>query len=218
MGDTIFWIGHASFYIKTKEATVFIDPFRVSDAVKEKADLILITHAHFDHNSKPDIEKVRKDDTKFVAPQKCLEAKEYKHEVSRPGFATSYRGISIEAVPSYNKREERLKFHPRSENWVGYVLDVGGMRIYHAGDTDFIPEMAALKDIDVALLPMGGTYTMAMDEAIEAAKTIAPRTVVPMHYKMLLGKDGSTDMEKQLKSKIGNATILREVQAPVYSF
>ncbi|MGD0510374.1 MAG: MBL fold metallo-hydrolase [Candidatus Micrarchaeaceae archaeon] len=216
--DKIFWVNHACFYIKAKDATIFIDPFRVSDSVREKADLILITHAHQDHNSKPDIEKVSKKGTKFVAPQKCFENNEYRHELSKPGFVTSHGNISIKAVHAYNLREDRLKFHPKSEEWVGYVIDVDGTRIYHAGDTDVIPEMNALKDIDIALLPMGGTYTMDMNDAIEAAKIINPKIIIPMHYKMLLGKLGAENLETQLESRLPNAKVLREVQEPIYSF
>ena len=216
--DTVFWINHAGFYIKAKSATIFIDPFKVSEDVKEKADIILITHPHPDHNSKQDIEKVKKSTTKFIASHKCLEMGEYKHEVSKPGFVTSFGDISIKAVPAYNLREDRLKFHPKSEDWVGYIIDVDGTRIYHAGDTDFIPEMGMLKDIDIALLPMGGTYTMEMEEAIEAANRIGPSVVVPMHYKALLGKEGSSRLERHLGSKLGNVRVLKEVQEPIYSF
>lgn len=217
--ESIFWIGHASFYIKANGSTIFIDPFRVSDKVKEKADLILITHAHFDHNSKPDIEKVRTSETKFIASEKCLDAKAYKGaQLSRPGFKTTFNGIGIEAIAAYNVKEERKQFHPKAENWVGYIIDTGNMRIYHAGDTDMIPEMKSLKDIDMALLPMGGTYTMALDEAISAAKEIAPKKVVPMHYKMVLGKDKSQELESSIRSKLANVHIMKEVQEPAYSF
>ncbi len=216
---TIFWIGHASFYIKSNGSTIFIDPFRVSDKVKEKADLILITHAHPDHNSEQDIKRVIKADTKFITAQKCFKA-DGKNQLatSKPGFKTSLNGVEIEAVPAYNHKAERLQFHPKSEDWVGYIITVDGTRIYHAGDTDSIPEMKRLKDIDIALLPMGGHYTMGMEEAIEAANAINPKTVVPMHYKMLLGQAGSNELEKSIKSKLGNTHIMREVQDPIYSF
>jgi L-ascorbate metabolism protein UlaG (beta-lactamase superfamily) len=217
--ENIFWIGHASFYIKTKAGTIFIDPYKVSSKVKEKADLVLITHAHPDHNSKADLEKVIKPETMFVAPKNCLDPKVYKNlQISKPGFATSFNGILIEAVPAYNINPERLQNHPKSEGWVGYVLEIDGIKIYHAGDTDHIPEMSKIKNIEVALLPMGGTYTMAMDEAIEAAKTIKPKTVIPMHYKILLGEQKSKELEKELKSKLPSAHIMKEVQDPVYSF
>jgi len=217
--DKIFWIAHAGFYIKTADATIFIDPFKVSDKVKEKADLILLTHAHSDHTNKPDIEKVKKENTKFIAAKKCLDAKEYKNlTISKPGFKTRFNDIEIEAVPAYNLKAERLQFHPKSEEWVGYILTIDGERIYHAGDTDVIPDMKQLKDIDVAFLPMGGTYTMTLDEAAEAADVIAAKRVTPIHYKMLLGEAGSKELEKNVKSKIKNVKIMKEVQDPIYSF
>jgi L-ascorbate metabolism protein UlaG (beta-lactamase superfamily) len=101
---------------------------------------------------------------------------------------------------------------------VGYIIDVGGMRIYHAGDTDYIPEMKGLKDIHAALLPVGGTYTMDVAEAIEAAKAIAPKFFVPMHYKNLLGKEGSRVAEEQIRKGVGSALIMKEVQEPTYAF
>lgn len=215
----LFWIGHASFYIKTGGMNIFIDPFRISDSVAEKADLILVTHAHMDHNSKEDIDKIRTPDTKFIGAAKCLDWKEKNQiAVAAPGFKTKFANVSIEAVPSYNLNKDRLKNHPKAENWVGYILEIDGKRIYHAGDTDMIPEMKTLRDIDVALLPMGGTYTMAADEAIEAARAIKPRTVIPMHYKMLLGENGSKELEKKVESELENALIMKEVQKPNYSF
>jgi L-ascorbate metabolism protein UlaG (beta-lactamase superfamily) len=217
--DRIFWIGHASFYIKTDKATIFIDPFKVSSSIKEKADLIIITHPHMDHCSIPDIEKVMKKNTKFILANKCLDNSGYdKIATAEPGFKTNFNGIEIEAVHAYNNKKERLQFHPSAENWVGYIITVDGKRIYHAGDTDHIPEMKKLKKIDLALLPMGGMYTMAIDEAIEAANAIAPKSVVPMHYKILLGKDKSIELEKKVKSDLDNAMIMKEVQEPVYSF
>jgi L-ascorbate metabolism protein UlaG (beta-lactamase superfamily) len=218
MEETLFWIGHASFYLKVNGFVIFIDPFKISNNIKEKADLILLTHSHFDHTSKEDIEKIKKENTRFIAANKCLEQKEYKHEISKPGFKTKFNDIEIEALAAYNKNAQRLQFHPKSESWVGYILDVGGTRIYHAGDTDFIDEMKGIGDIDIALLPMGGTYTMEMDEAIEAAGTIKPKTIVPMHYKMILGKEKSDQLESDLKRKVSNVKILKEVQDPLYSF
>ncbi len=214
----IFWIGHASFYIKAKNGTIFIDPFRISDKVKEKADLVLITHAHFDHCNKEDIEKVRKEGTKFIAAPECLDGGNYGMDPIEPGKSADFNGITIRAVPAYNHRQERLQFHPKEKRWVGYVIEYDNFRVYHAGDTDSIPEMGELKGIDVALLPMGGTYTMAMEEALEAANAIKPKIVVPMHYKMILGEEKSKELENDVRSKLPNASIMREVQDPVYSF
>lgn len=218
--ENLFWIGHASFYLKLNGLTVFIDPFKVSDSVREKADLILITHCHFDHCSKDDIEKVRKEDTAFIAPEKCLDAELYDNiTISKPGFRTQFRGIEVETVHAYNTNPERLKNHPRSNNWVGYIISDRESRFYHAGDTDIIPEMDHLKNIDVALLPMGGTYTMTVNEAIDASNRINPKYVVPMHYKILLGEERSMELEKKVKRELGQkARIMKEVQDPVYSF
>ena len=233
---TLFWIGHASFYIKSRPAamrtepfagmeprdyTVFIDPFNVSDHVKERADLILITHAHFDHWSTKDIDRVSKSGTKMILSPLCNGSEKYKGvTVAKPGFKTSFASgdVLISAIPAYNLKSERLQFHPRSNDWVGYVLEVAGLKIYHAGDTDFIPEMKALKDIDVALLPMGGTYTMGVDELIEAARAIDAKHVVPVHYKNLLGREGSEKAEKRLKDNLDNVLFMKEVQPPTYSF
>lgn len=217
----LFFIGHASFYIKQRGYTIFIDPFRVSDSIKEKADLILVTHAHFDHWSTKDIDKVSKSTTTIIAAPLCEGIERYENvTVARPGFKTSIpsQDIDITAIPAYNTKSERLQFHPRSNDWVGYIIEVNGMMIYHAGDTDFIPEMKHLKNIDVALLPMGGTYTMGVDEMIDAAKAINPKKVVPVHYKNLLGKEGSEAAEKKLKEHLNNVLFMKEVQPPTYGF
>jgi len=217
--ENVFWIGHASFYIKYKGATVFIDPFRVSDKIakSEKADLILITHAHFDHFSINDIKKVKKDSTLIITSTKTMdESKNVK--IAKPGFVYELGGIKIEAVPAYNIAKERLSFHPKSNEWVGYIISAEGLRIYHAGDTDFIPEMHNFANIDLALLPIGGTYTMDVEEASNAIKAIKPKFAAPMHYKNLLGKEGSKAAEEKFKNLVGNALIFKEVQEPTYSF
>ncbi|MGC8622670.1 MAG: MBL fold metallo-hydrolase [Candidatus Micrarchaeia archaeon] len=215
----LFWIGHASFYLKSGGYTIYIDPFRVSDKIAktEKADLILVTHAHFDHFSKEDIEKISKEGTKIIASTQTLEASD-NVQIATPGFKSSFHGIEIEAVPAYNIKSERLSFHPKSNRWVGYVLEAEGERIYHAGDTDAIPEMKSLEGIDYALLPIGGTYTMDVQEAIEAAGYINPKHVIPMHYKNLLGEEGSKKAEQMLKAGLDNVLDLKEVQKPTYSF
>jgi len=217
--DALFWVGHASFYIKTDGMTVFIDPFNLPESIKERADLVLITHAHFDHCSKKDIDKVMKSGTRIIAAQGCLNEKDYSNiTVARQGFRERIGGLEIEAVPAYNIRSERLQFHPRANGWVGYIIDIGGMHIYHAGDTDYIPEMRSLKNIHAALLPVGGTYTMDVAEAIEAAKAIAPKFFVPMHYKNLLGKEGSRAAEEQIRKSMSGALVMKEVQEPTYAF
>jgi len=218
IAKSLFWTGHAGFYLKTKEGIIYIDPYMVS-GVKEKADLILITHAHFDHCSKKDIDKVIKSTTKIIAAPQCLSKKDYGNlEIAEPGFKSSFKNATVEAVPAYNIKSDRLSFHPRSNRWVGYVISFDGAKIYHAGDTDFINEMKALKDLDLALLPMGGTYTMDVNEAIGAANSIDSKHVAPMHYKNLLGRSGSELAEKRFMSGAQNALILKEVAEPSFSF
>ncbi len=217
--DILFWVGHACFYVKANGINIFIDPFKIPEGLHEKADILLITHAHFDHCSKDDIDRVIKKDTVMISSQGCLEEKGYRDLIiSKPGFRDEVKGVGIEAVPAYNTKSERLQFHPRKNNWVGYVLDIGGTKIYHAGDTDFIDEMKTLKGLNAALLPMGGTYVMDVDEAVEAGKSIDAAAVVPMHYKALLGREGSAAAEKKFASELRNAKIMKEIAEPSYSF
>ena len=219
LDDVLSYIGHASFYIKAGGCTIFIDPFRAPDSVRGLADLVLITHAHFDHCSKADINKVLKKGARIIAASGCLNAGEYNNlTVAEAGFRTSFNGTGIEAVPAYNIAKEKQQFHPKANGGVGYIVDVDGMRIYHAGDTDLIPEMGDLKDIYAALLPVGGKYTMNVAEAIEAVKIIRPRFFVPMHYKNLLGVEGSRKAEERLMEELPNCHIMKEIQEPAYSF
>ena len=216
----LYWIGHASFYIKSDAATIFIDTFNIGDFIREKADLVLITHAHYDHCSKGDIRKVMKsDETEIICPKGCLNGGDFKNfRVVEPGFEDKFRDLGISTIPAYNFREERRNFHPKANGWVGWIVDVGGYRIYHAGDTDFIEEMRELKGIGASLLPIGGHFVMTVEEAIEAAKAINAQTAVPMHYKQLLGKEGSAAAEDKFRKGLKNVTILKEVQEPRYSF
>ena len=215
----LFWVGHACFYAKANGLNIFIDPFRVPPQLNEKADLILITHSHFDHCNKEDIDRIAKKDTVMISSQGGLQEMGYRDVItSKPGFKYDFKGIKIEAVPAYNVVEERLNYHPKSNNWVGYVLDVNSTRIYHAGDTDFIKEMAGLNNLDAALLPIGGTYVMTVEEAIDAGKAINAKSTVPMHYKNLLGVQGSAAAEEKFKRGLGSALIMKEVVEPTYSF
>lgn len=214
----LFWTGHAGFYVKASGMTVFIDPFKLPRSLDERADLVLVTHPHFDHCSKPDIDRVVKDGTRIIAAQGCLDEHDYNGvTVAKPGFAEKVGDATINAVPAYNVKPERLKSHPKENAWLGYVVEIGGVRIYHAGDTDLIPEMQYLKSIDAALLPVGGTYTMDLDEALEANKVIAPTFFVPMHYRNLLGEGGSAAVEEKLRASADNVLLLKEPE-PTYEF
>ena len=218
LDDVLIYLGHASFCIKANGYAIFIDPYKMPDSVKDSADLILITHAHFDHCSKEDIAKVAKKNSTIIAATGCLDANEYPNlVVAEPGFKTNFHGIGIEAVPAYNIAKEKQSFHPRAKMGVGYIVDAQGMRIYHAGDTDFIPEMKELKEIYAALLPVGGKYTMDEDEAILAVRAIKPKFFVPMHYKRLLGEDGAKRAEEKFMKELPNCRIMKE-QDPSFSF
>ncbi len=179
-GIKIEWLGHASFKINTGKVIIYIDPYQIRDT--EKADLILITHDHYDHCSPEDVEKLRKDSTVVFAGGECGD-KTKVDAVMVPGQREEIKNIIIDAVPAYNVGK---KFHPKEKKYVGYVIEIKGKRIYHAGDTDLIPEMDDIRAA-VALLPVGGTYTMNSDEAAVAAKKIGCDIAVPMHYGSIIG-------------------------------
>lgn len=215
--DDLKWIGHASFLLQINGVNVYIDPFDLRMG-KEHADVILVTHPHYDHFSPNDIRKVADNSTQIFVPKEL----EPKVDVGRvtgvvPDRKYSARGIAFETVPAYNTVESKLQYHPKANGWVGYIVNVNGRRIYHPGDTDFIEEMKGLK-LDLALVPIGGTYVMDVHEAVEAANSMEANQVSPMHYKMLLGREGSAKAEGFFKMKAKNAKILKEIQEPKYSF
>jgi L-ascorbate metabolism protein UlaG (beta-lactamase superfamily) len=174
------WFRQSAMRYAADGLTLYIDPWGTApdDA---PADLILLTHAHFDHYQPHEIERLRKDDTKLVAPKDI--AAELGGEVTSvaPGDTVEVAGVRIQAVPAYNVVEERLDMHPQTNRWVGYVLELDGRTYYHAGDTDALPELERL-DTDVAMVPIGGTYTMDWREAAGLVKAMSPRVAVPMHF------------------------------------
>lgn len=192
-GDVnIEWLGHASFKIRGSKL-IYTDPYKIRDT--EKADIILITHEHFDHLSPDDIQKIRGPKTTVVAPADCVAKIGGNVKAIKPGQAINIDEVVIEAVPSYNIGKS---FHPKQKNWVGYVIEMSGKRIYQAGDTDVIPEMEDIK-ADIALLPIGGTYTMTAEEAALACEKIKPTYAVPMHYGSIVG---SKQDAERFKSKM----------------
>jgi len=181
MSIVVKWLGHASFQIKADGKIIYIDPYE--GEYKEKADLVLVTHSHFDHCDTSKIKKVLKEGTVIICPADCASKIKGNVKVLEPGEKTKVDDIVVEAVHAYNYKRFRSPgnpFHPKDLG-LGYVITVGGKRIYHAGDTDFIPEMKNLKNISLALLPSGGTYTMDNPEAAEAALAIKPEIAIPMH-------------------------------------
>ena len=179
----ITWLGHDGFLIKGDGKAIVIDPFQVKKC--EPADVILVTHEHYDHCSPEDIQKVQEASTVIVTEADSAKKLSGDVRVVQPGDKLTVSGIQIEAVPAYNTNKN---FHPKQNGWLGFVLTVDGVRIYHAGDTDLIPEMDSIK-ADIALLPVSGTYVMTAEEAVKAAKIIKPKLVIPMHYGAIVGSE-----------------------------
>lgn len=191
--EEVEWLGHAGFRISAGHASIYIDPYRVA-ADEPKADLVLITHQHYDHFSIQDLERLRKDDTYVIAPAAVAERLEGNVHAVRPGdiIETDVYGVDVRAVPAYNtsKRDgDGFPFHPREAGCVGYELNVRGERLYHAGDTDVIPEMDWVVGVEVALLPVSGVHVMTALEAAEAARRIQPTVAVPMHWGGHIGSE-----------------------------
>ena len=177
----IKWLGHASFLIETSDKKIYIDPYALSQG-SEPADLILITHDHYDHCDINAINEIKESEAHILGSESVAN-KISGVGILRSGDVTDFEGIKVKAVPYYNIGKH---FHPR-DSGIGFVIEAEGKRIYHAGDTDLIPEMKELGGITVALLPVGGTYTMNSDDAVEAVKVIKPEIAVPMHYGSIVG-------------------------------
>lgn len=192
MIDNIHWLGHDSFRIDG-EITIYIDPWKLSPG-NPPAGLILITHEHHDHFSPEDIDAIQTEATELVAPASVAARLKGTVHTVKPGDQVTVRGLPIEVLPAYNIEK---RFHPRQAGHVAYVITVNGQRIYHAGDTDVIPEMAGLQP-DIALVPVSGTYVMDADEAVEAVRLIQPKVAIPMHYGDSVGTTADAERFKGL--------------------
>jgi L-ascorbate metabolism protein UlaG (beta-lactamase superfamily) len=178
----IKWLGHDGFRIDA-EKTIYFDPFEIKGG--PTADLILISHEHFDHCSPEDVKKIQGEQTVIVTEKDSAAKLSGDVRVMKVGESLSIYDINIQAIPSYNTDKE---FHPRKSNWLGFILELEGVRIYHTGDSDFMPEMKEL-EVDIALLPVSGTYVMTADQAVEAALAIKPKLAIPMHYGAIVGDE-----------------------------
>ncbi len=179
----------SSIRIKGKEGVIYMDPFKMREE-PHNADYVFVTHDHYDHFSPEDIAKVAGPDTVLVVPEKMKgTAKEVESLVAAivtvaPGEKKEIGGLSVETVPSYNVSKA---FHPKNAEWVGYILTVDGQRIYVAGDTDATEEAKAVS-CDIALIPIGGTYTMDAAQAAGLINAIRPAVAIPTHYGSIVGK------------------------------
>ena len=180
----IHWIGHASFRLASEDTVLYIDPWKLSSA-KADANLVFVSHSHFDHWSADDVTAISREDTTVIGPADVVESVPGGRGL-RPGERIESAGACVEGIRAYNVDKD---FHPKANDWLGAVVALGGTRVYYAGDTDRIPEMDALSEIDVALLPVGGTYTMNAAQAAEACRAIGAKTAVPYHWGDIVGTE-----------------------------
>lgn len=197
----ITWLGHASFLFEASGKNIYIDPYTLRGNPKT-ADLILITHDHYDHYDIDSINRIRKPGTHILGPENVAK-KIHGAGILRKKDIVHIEDTTITAVPSYNTEKS---FHP-AEAGLGFVIEHEGKKVYHSGDTDLIPEMEELKNITIALLPISGTYTMNSEEAVDAVKLIKPEIAIPMHYGKIFGSRADADrfksrIEKETKTKV----------------
>ncbi len=197
--EKITWLGHDTFRIDAS-ATIYFDPYQIK--TDKPADLILISHEHFDHCSPEDVARIRQDHTVIVTDRDSAKKLSGDITIVAPGDRITAGGLTVEVVPSYNTDKD---FHPKANGWLGFIVEIDGVRVYHAGDTDVIPEMDDIQT-DIALLPVSGTYVMTADQAVRAARMIKPKIVIPMHYGAIVGAEEDA---RALKSALAGEIEVR---------
>ena len=202
---------HSSIKI-SKNKVIYIDPFKI-DKNYNDADIVFITHDHFDHYSEEDIDKVINENTTIIIPEELL-TKILRKGINKNAVITvesnkeyMVQGIKFETIPAYNTNKT---FHPKENDWVGYIITLDGIRYYIAGDTDITEENRKVK-CDVAFVPVGGTYTMDFKEAAQLINEIQPKIAVPIHYGSVVGtKQDATDFIKLLNPSIKGIILMKQ--------
>jgi L-ascorbate metabolism protein UlaG (beta-lactamase superfamily) len=201
-GETVLhWFGHASFRVRYKGTVIYIDPWKLPGEPQDAA-LILVSHSHEDHYSPRDIAKARGYRTELLAAGDVVR-REGRGQALVPGLTATVGSVRITATAAYNPAK---RFHPKERNWLGFLIELGGRHIYYAGDTDWVDEMKNLPPLDVALLPIGGTYTMDAEEAARAVECLQPELALPYHWGDIVG--ARDDAEKFARLCGGRARLL----------
>ncbi len=208
-GLEIRWLGHSGFSVRGGGREIVFDPYQIK--TRREADIVFITHDHFDHLSVNDLKRVSAPEkTTILASKNCMARLEGVACKSKVLVTAGDRGeageVRYTVVPAYNVNKFRspgVVYHPREYGGVGFIVEFFGVRIYHPGDTDFIPEMRGLGKIDVAFLPVSGVYVMTAQEAAEAANTIAPDVAIPMHYGSIVGsRKEAEEFKRRAKCRV----------------
>jgi len=215
LGLQIERLNHDCFKIKHHTKTVYIDPYKITDRdAQDKADIVFITHEHFDHCSPEDIKKVSTSETILMvnsnSVSKVSKLNVKNLIVASPGKNYNIKGVKVMVVPAYNTNKFRMKnqvFHPKEDEHCGYVFEIKSVKMYHAGDTDNIPEMETI-GCDIAMLPVSGTYVMTPREAAEAVKRIKPKVAIPMHYGSIVGTNAHAHEFKDLVGDFCDVQII----------
>jgi len=197
VASKIHWLGHDAFRIEVGGQVIYIDPWQISGG--PEADIILITHDHRDHCSPEDVAKVRGPHTKVITVEAAAKKLPPPVTVVKPGDSLTVEGIPVTVIPAYNVdkfRSPGVPFHPKEAGYAGYLLTVSGVTVYHAGDSDPIPEMARIR-ADIALLPVSGIYVMTAEEAAGVADQIRPKLAIPMHVGRGIGSMADAERFKK---------------------
>lgn len=204
MLENITCLGHSSIKIINNDQIIYIDPYKINNYYAD-ADIIFITHNHYDHYSKEDIIKIKQDSTKIIITKDLLQETldlgfiESNIIIVEPSKTYKIENLMFQTIPAYNVNKI---FHPKENNWVGYIIEINKIKYYIAGDTD-ITEESQKVICDVAFLPIGGTYTMTKEEAATLANHIKPKVVVPIHYGIIVGtKQDAIEFKNLLNSSI----------------